>query len=193
MKKENDDVDEVKYFSFKCCVHFKELCSSQGLDINFPHFGIFVVSGGEASQSRTWWKVGLLLSKHEWRWPHSQTNNFNFQFLSLYSAALEESKSAVTKPVSAAKVEVLITRLTVLAKASLWVLTLYALLIFKDSSPQMPRLQAILGRLWSQILSRGSRQCCKSFTFNKVRIWKRVKWGTVLAALCTLLVLFIKS
>lgn len=45
-----------------------------------------------------------------------QTNSFNCQFLSFYSAAPEESKSAVTKPVSTAKVEVLITQLTVLAK-----------------------------------------------------------------------------
>lgn len=55
----------------------------------------------------------------------TQMNNFNFQIYSFYSPAPEESKSAITKPVSAAKVKVLFTQFIVLAERSLRVLTAY--------------------------------------------------------------------
>lgn len=65
----------------------------------------------------------------------TQMNNFNFQIYSFYSPAPEESKSAITKPVSAAKVKVLFTWFTVSAERSLGVLTAYYLFIYFKTPP----------------------------------------------------------
>lgn len=71
----------------------------------------------------------------------TQMNNFNFQIYSFYSPAPEESKSAITKPVSAAKVKVLFTQFIVLAERSLRVLTAYYFFIFLIFKTPPPKCQ----------------------------------------------------